>query len=195
MNERNLRGSTSDLTEWSLLVQAKAGNPYAIDELVRRYWRDAYLMANRILGRHEDAEEAAQDTIYAAIAGLASFRGAASFRTWLYRITLNACLTTLRRRLSNGDEVTIPVSDTGVLERLAGQSANPEQLLLAAEQRQFAQQSLDRLPKRYASVIRLFWCEGLSIREVADALGISESAVKIRLYRARRRLREDRTRS
>ncbi len=84
----------------ALVAMAKAGDQPAIDQLVGKYWTMAYRVAVRILRSHEDAEEVAQDALWAAVTHLSTFREDACFRSWLHRIAVNHSLMALRRRRS-----------------------------------------------------------------------------------------------
>ena len=98
----------------TLVALAKAGNAPAIDQLIRKYWPDAYRTAARILRCHADAEEAAQDVLCSAVSHLSTFREDASFRAWIHRITVNQSLMSLRRKHGRADSSS-PIS----LERVA----------------------------------------------------------------------------
>jgi RNA polymerase sigma-70 factor (ECF subfamily) len=173
----------------ALVVLAKAGSAPAIDQLIRKYWPDAYRTAARILRCHADAEEAAQDVLCSAVAHLPTFREDASFRTWIYRITVNQSLMLLRRRHGKA-ESRVPVSLEQVAPLISG-TRTPEQVLLDAEYRAVVEEGLEHLPERYGAVLQLSVFEGKSASEIAASVGLSPAAVKTRLHRGRARLQQE----
>ncbi len=171
----------------TLVAFAKAGNAPAIDQLIRKYWPDAYRTAARILRCHSDAEEAAQDALCSAVAHLSTFREDASFRTWIVRIAVNHSLMLLRRRQARADS-----SSAISIEQVApfiGGARTPEQVLLDAECRTVVEEGFKSLPVGYVAILRLSVVEGRSMSEIAECVGISLAAVKARLHRGRARLR------
>lgn len=177
-----------DYNDRTLIALAKAGNQPAIDQLARKYWPDAYRLAMRTLRSHEDAEEVAQDSVWEALRQLPTFRGDASFRTWLYRIVINRSLMALRRKRSRRFHLTVPLP----AEMLPGCSKGqrtPEELLLEAECRTVLKEGISRLSPPYASVVQLAARENPSMIDIADRVGISAGAAKSRLHRGREQLR------
>lgn len=173
----------------TLVALAKAGNAPAIGELIRKYWPDAYRTAARILRCHADAEETAQDVLCSAVSHLSTFREDASFRTWIYRITVNHSLMSLRRKRGRADRSS-PISLERV-EPLIGGARTPEQVLLDAECRTVVEEGLERLPERYVAILQLSFFEGRSMSEIAASVGLSLAAVKTRLHRGRARLQQE----
>jgi RNA polymerase sigma-70 factor (ECF subfamily) len=167
----------------TLVALAKAGDAPAIDRLIHKYWPDAYATAVRILCSHADAEEAAQDALRSAMAHLSTFREDASFRSWIHRITVNQSLMLLRRKRGRPDfSSPIPFERVGPL--ICG-ARTPEQVLLDAERRAVLEEGVERLPEPYATVLQLAVFEDRSTREIAASMGISPTAVKMRLHRGR----------
>lgn len=177
-----------DCDDSSLVALARAGNMPAIDRLVHRYRPEAYRAAARVVRCHEDAEEVAQDALWAAINHLSTFRQDASFRTWLHRIVVNRSLMVLRRRQSKGLAEPFPTG-CETLPSING-PRTPEQLLLETERRTAVNEALRRLPDSY-SLVLLFASEGRSATEIAECVGSSAGAVKARLHRGRARLRRE----
>jgi RNA polymerase sigma-70 factor (ECF subfamily) len=173
--------------EASLVAAAKAGDRSAFDELVRRTYRDVYTLAHRLSGNVHDAADITQDVYLRAYRSLGRFRGDSRFSTWLYRIAANCGSTHLtrrrRRRVEELDEDSSPVVDDrpGSDPALRAEASHTLGQIEAA---------VARLPDRLRSVVVLRDVHELPHREVADALGISESAAKVRLHRARRKLTE-----
>jgi RNA polymerase sigma-70 factor (ECF subfamily) len=186
MSSPNSLSEATDLSDTVLVALGKAGDAHAIEHLVRRYWHEAYIVARRIVHTHEDAEEVAQDALWAAGKHLSAFREDACFRTWLHRITINHSLMALRRKHSPL-AATVAISEE-LLPRSVEGPPTPEELLLELERSTVVREELSRLPDYYSFVIRSA-SEGRSGNEIAGQLGISESTVKTRLRRGRARLR------
>ena len=175
-----------------LLARARAGDLAAFEELVNRHERRVYTIARRITGNDHDAEDVTQQTFLDALAHLAGFRGEASFGTWVARIATYAALKILRKRkglptvsLDAGDDTELPHPVF-----IADWRATPDQLAGQNETRQLIDAALAELDEKHRLVFLLRDVEGLSIRETAEAVGITEANVKVRLLRARLQLRE-----
>src|SRR4051794_2719677 len=170
-----------------LVALAKEGDHEAFEELVRRTYSDSYTLALRLTGDEDDARYVVQESYLRAYRGLKRFRGDAQFSTWMYRITANCATTYLGKRSRHSHE---ELSDDLPLEpdRPAG---NPEANLDADLRRSSLQDALPRLPPRLRAVVVLRDVYDLPHESIAAELGISESAAKVRLHRARRKLRED----
>ena len=165
---------------------ARRGDRAAFDELVRRTYVDTYTLAVRLTGNEEDARDVVQETYLRAWKGLKRFRGDAAFTTWLYRITANVSYTLVDRRRRRR---TSPIED--VPEQIdIGVEARTEDLVGATLGLSELAESLDRLSPSLRSLVILKDVYGLSHEEIAEDLGISVSAAKVRLHRGRKRLRE-----
>jgi RNA polymerase sigma-70 factor, ECF subfamily len=169
-----------------LVNAARGGDKAAFDELVRVTSRDTYTLAYRLVGNEEDARDVVQEAYLRAYKGIARFRGDAQFSTWLYRITANCANTHLsKRRRYRHDELTeeSPVADLNP-ER------DPQASVLASSLRDRLTVALDDLPPKLRAVVVLRDVYDLPHEAIANELGISETAAKVRLHRARRKLRE-----
>ena len=171
----------------ALVASAQAGDREAFDELVRATYADTYTLAYRLTGDEEDARDVVQDAYLRAFRGLKRFRGDAAFSTWMYRITANCAATHLGKRSKHRHE---ELADDLVLDDI-GPAHNPEAELDAVANRDRLQGALRRLPPRLRAVVVLRDVYDLPHEAIAEELGISESAAKVRLHRARRKLRED----
>lgn len=170
-----------------LVAAAKDGDRAAFDQLVKATYVDTYTLAYRLTGNEEDARDVVQEAYLRAFRGLKRFRGDAQFSTWMYRITSNCASTYLGKRARNRHEELdedLPADD----ERTA---VNPEARLEAAATRERLAEALRRLPPRLRAVVVLRDIYDLPHESIAAELGISESAAKVRLHRARKKLRED----
>ncbi|MCP3855870.1 MAG: sigma-70 family RNA polymerase sigma factor [Actinomycetia bacterium] len=171
----------------ALVASAREGDRGAFDDLVRRTYADTYTLAYRLTGDEEDARDVVQEAYLRAHRSLKRFRGDARFTTWLYRITANCASTLLERRAKNRhDELD---TDIGLAdEHPRGQ---PEAQADSHALRSQLQEALLGLPPTLRSVIVLRDIYDLPHGDIAAELGISEAAAKVRLHRARRKLRED----
>ncbi|MGH3452733.1 MAG: RNA polymerase sigma factor [Haloechinothrix sp.] len=169
-----------------LVAAARDGDREAFDELVRVTYASAYTLAYRMTGSEDDARDVVQEAYLRAYRGLRRFRGDARFSTWLYRITANCAATHLGRRARHRhdelDDAT-PVADTSP-------DRDPQLRADADDLRQRLQVALAELPPRLRAVVLLRDVYDLPHEAIAAELGISESAAKVRLHRARNKLRE-----
>jgi RNA polymerase sigma-70 factor, ECF subfamily len=179
--------------ELALVRSAKAGNIKAFEELVKRYDRNIFRIAQHITQNREDAEDVVQDAFLKAYGNLAQFQEQSKFYTWLVRIAVNEALMKLRRRrpertVSLDQEVR--TEEDSMPREVADWSPNPEQQYNQAELRDILGKTIQGLPSGFRTVFILRDVEGLSTEETADALGLSIPAVKSRLLRARLQLRD-----
>ncbi len=169
-----------------LVSRAKAGDREAFDRLVRATYADTYSLAYRLTGNEDDACDVVQDTYLRAYRSLGGFRGDAAFTTWLYRITANCASTQLTQRGRSRHEELLddsPLAD----ERL---TSDPEAMAGVSFERDRVAGALASLPDRLRVVVVLRDIYDLPHEAIAAELGISETAAKVRLHRARRKLRE-----
>jgi RNA polymerase sigma-70 factor (ECF subfamily) len=170
-----------------LVTAARDGDPEAFDELVRVTYTETYTLALRLTGNEEDARDVVQEAYLRAFKGLKRFRGDAKFSTWMYRITANCANTHLTRRTKHRHEELDerhPVID----ERL---SSDPQRQNDASELRGRLTVALEALPPKLRQVVVLRDIYDLPHEAIAAELGISETAAKVRLHRARKKLRDD----
>jgi len=182
------------MTEETVLVNAaKAGDVGAFEELVRRYDRNVFRIAQHITQNREDAEDVVQDAFLKAYENLPQFQMQSKFYTWLVRIAVNEALMKLRRRrpermVSLDEEVR--TEEDSMPREIADWSPNPEQQYNQAELKDILGKTIQGLPPSFRTVFVLRDVEGLSTEETAEALNLSIPAVKSRLLRARLQLRE-----
>ena len=179
--------------ELALVQAAKRGDDSAFEELVRRYDRNVFRIAQHITQNREDAEDVVQEAFLKAYSNLAKFQEQSKFYTWLVRIAVNEALMKLRRkkpeRTVSLDE-DIKTEDDSLPREIADWSPNPEQMYNQAELREILTRTIQGLPSGFRTVFVLRDVEGLSTEETAEALELSIPAVKSRLLRARLQLRE-----
>ena len=174
-----------DLTE--LVAAARAGDQQAFEELVRATYADTYTLAYRLTGDEEDARDVVQESYLRAFRGLKRFRGDAQFTTWLYRITANCASTHLGRRAKHRhDELTDDAPLADPIRAVDPQARTDAR----ATARPAHRRPCGDLPPRLRAVVVLRDVYDLPHEAIAAELGISESAAKVRLHRARKKLRE-----
>jgi RNA polymerase sigma-70 factor, ECF subfamily len=179
--------------ELALVQAAKAGDVNAFEDLVKRYDRNVFRIAQHITQNREDAEDVVQDAFLKAYRNLAQFQGQSKFYTWLVRIAVNEALMKLRKRrperMVSLDE-DVKTEEDSVPREVADWSPNPEQQYNQAELKEILGKTIQGLPPSFRTVFVLRDVEGLSTEETAEALELSIPAVKSRLLRARLQLRE-----
>src|SRR3954454_17700563 len=169
-----------------LVSAAKAGDRSAFDELVRATYADAYTLAYRLTANEEDARDVVQDAYLRAYKGLKRFREEAQFTTWLYRITANCASTTLRRRTrTSHDDID---DEVGLADER--RDHDPVERAEMALERDRVSAAVAGLPPRLRAVVVLRDVYDLPHDAIAAELGITEAAAKVRLHRARKKLRE-----
>jgi RNA polymerase sigma-70 factor (ECF subfamily) len=170
-----------------LVRAAKGGDRLAFDEIVRRTYAETYTLAFRLTGQAEDAGDVVQEAYLRAFRALAGFREDSQFRTWLYRITANCAATHLGKgRRHRHEELDSEESVPDLRVR-----SNPESSLDVACERARLVSAMRKLPPRLRQVIVLRDIYDLSHQAISEELGISEAAAKVRVHRARRRLRAE----
>lgn len=168
-----------------LVDAARQGDGGAFGELVRRTSAETFTLARRLVSDEDDARDVVQEAYLRAYRSIGKFRGDAQFSTWLYRITANCASTHLgRRRRHRHDELDedLDVADTKP-------EHDPAVAADASLLRHRLEAAIAELPPRLRAVVVLRDIYDLNHAEIADELNISESAAKVRLHRARRRLR------
>ena len=170
-----------ELNDIELVDRACKGDAGAFEHLVQRHYTTVYRTGYRWCGNREDAEDIAQDVFVKVAQKLATFAGRSSFKTWLYRITLNTAKDFGRKRAIRR------VHEASSLEDTAPDHANPGgEALLAARQ---LIDAMDRLPPRQKAAAMLVWAEGLTHKEAAQVLSCAEATVSGHLLQARAKLK------
>ena len=168
------------MTDAELVARTCAGEVEAFGRLVDRYYDDCTRFARRMLGNRDDAEDALQEAFVHAYRGLPRYQERDAFRGWLYRIVVNECRRVAARRWRSERHM---VRDQEVLERVASREENGREL------HDELQSSLERLEPMLREAFLLKYGEELDYEEMARMTGASVSALKMRVKRARDRLR------
>jgi len=187
---------SSEASDLDLLRSAKGGDYDAFTALVDRFRPRVYSMSRRIVRQPADAEDVTQQTFLSLIEHLETFREESSVATWVFRIATNHALKLLRRQRTR-HEIALDITDSDDTysslphpDYIAQWQDMPDVLAQRAETAAILNDALVGLNEKYRVVFVLRDLEGLSVKETAEALELTESAVKVRLLRARLMLRE-----
>ena len=198
MNPVHQKGSVDPgQDEYADLVRSAAtGDAEALERLLLSVQEVAWRFSTSVCGHADDAEDAMQEALIKTYRYVGRIRDPRAFRPWLYRTVRNACLMGRRKkagepaRLQSLDEV-LPGRDGGARPDAPHPGKNPEQLAENARLGRRLRKALRTLPGSYRAIVFLREMEGLSTREVANVMGLSEDNVKTRLHRARAQLQAD----
>jgi RNA polymerase sigma-70 factor (ECF subfamily) len=165
------------------------GEPGALDALVRATYADVYALAFRLVRDRDEAADVTQEVFVRVMRSVVGFRGESAFGTWLHRVTVNTALTSLRKRSRRAQPGREAFAMPDSVATIVDEDAGPEERAERAELLARAEAAVAALPESSRTIVVLRDVEGLSTAEVAAATGLSETAVKVRLFRARERLR------
>jgi RNA polymerase sigma-70 factor (ECF subfamily) len=174
-----------DATEATWVQQARAGDRAAFSSLVETYRAPVYNLTYRLLGNVVEAEDAAQEAFIRAYTRLHTYDPARKFSSWLLAIASHYCIDMLRKRRIQ----TLPLDELPPRAELAMHPrTQPEQVVIRQQHASAVQTLLNVLSPTYRTPVILRYWYDISYREIAEAMGVSENAVKTRLYRARGKL-------
>jgi RNA polymerase sigma-70 factor (ECF subfamily) len=174
----------SSLSDFDLVELSKRNDRSATVELINRHKILVFNLAYRLLGNYHVAEEAAQDTFVKAFKSLDSFRFDSKFTTWLYRICFNTCVNYKKGRGFTYTELTNSLNPT---TELVIDTNNAEH----ADRKKYLDIAIRSLESIDATIVTLFYVDETPTSEIAIIVGISEGNVRIRLHRARKKLKEE----
>ena len=177
----------SKLSDIELIEQTLAGNQAAYADLIKRHQRFVFTLALRFSKNREDAEEIAQDCFVKAYRSLANFQQQSKFSTWLYSIVYTTAMTFLRKRRVDTDSI----DDENTYIQLENSSSGFD--VNSAENKSrsyYLSQAIAQLLPDDAAIITLFYMGEQSLEEIGQTLGIEPNTVKVKLFRARQRLKE-----
>lgn len=180
--------------EQELLHGLRRRDRMACTCLLKFYAPRLLRLAGQLMGDPDEAEDVLQDAFIRACDRIDTFRAESGLGTWLHRIVINTALMRLRaRKPVASDEVEAMIGDASdqKWQSVSGSAAEPSRELLGAEMMDVMNHAVSRLPESLRMVFVLRDVEGMSTRESAEILGISESAAKVRLHRARLALRQE----
>jgi len=176
----------SKLADIELIEQTLAGNQSAYADLVKRHQRFVFTLALRFVKTREDAEEVAQDTFIKAYRSLTSFQQQAKFTTWLYTIVYTTAMTALRKKRLDTDSI----DDENMYIQLENQGGFDTNNAENKSRSYYLNQAIAQLLTDDATIITLFYQGEQSLEEIAQTLGMEANTVKVKLFRARQRLKE-----
>jgi len=174
-----------------LLMAARAGDQSALETLLERHQAQVYRFGMKMCRDPEDAKDVLQDTLLAMARGIRDFRGASSISTWIYAIARSFCIKKRRRStFAPEEERSLDTQLAAEARHLADPGATPDEALAGKQVEAALEQAIAALEPMYREVLLLRDAEGLTAPEVAEVLGVTPQAVKSRLHRARRSVRE-----
>ena len=177
----------SKLSDIELIEQTLAGNQAAYADLVKRHQRFVFTLALRFAKNREDAEVIAQDCFIKAYRSLSAFQRQSKFSTWLYSIVYTTSMTFLRKKRVDTDSI----DDENTYIQLENSSSSHD--VNSAENKSrsyYLNQAITQLMPDDAAIITLFYMGEQSLDEISKTLGIEANTVKVKLFRARQRLKE-----
>lgn len=169
-----------------LVERCRAGDEEACEALVRQYQERVFALISRMTGDPDRVEDIAQEVFLKAFRSLKSFRGGSRFYTWLYRITVNTVLNTMR---SQGRRQETSLDALGGLEVQADADMEPAEVTARLELARRVREAIDQLEEPYRVIIYLRELEDLSYEEIAEVVELPVGTVKSRLFRARQHLK------
>ena len=173
-----------------LVRRAQREDKEAFEELIRRHQHRVFAVAGGIVRRREDVEDVAQQVFVKAYFSLKRFDQRAAFSTWLYKITVNECWDMLRKRKVRPLVYEADMSEEQARQVISSAEKGKDEPDISErlEARQRVERLLDGLDERDRLMLILKEVEGFSIEEIADVLDLNANTVKVRLFRARRRV-------
>jgi RNA polymerase sigma-70 factor, ECF subfamily len=179
-----------DDPELELIAHSRQGDRDAISELFKRHYASCLRLARGILRSEDESQDAVQSAYVSAFQHFIEFRGESSFRTWISRIVINRCMVQRRTPWQRAAWIYLDEQTTGGgRDSLACRAPTPEKSAYSREIHSALAQAVSQLPGTLRDAFTLYCVSGLSVKEVAAALGLSESAAKTRVFRAREKVR------
>ncbi len=189
-----MHGTTERSDERAIIRAAQQGDSGAFEQLVRSYDQNVLRMALNLLHSQEDARDVYQEAFLRVYRNLPKFRFDCSFSTWLYRIVANLCLDQIRKRKVRREESSSVETGSGELDRFQflperRADVDPQRQLMSSEVSTRIQEVLSRLTARERLVFEMRHFQGMRLRAIGDALGVTEEAAKNCLFRATQKMR------
>lgn len=169
----------------NILIEAiKNGNIRAYAQLVDKYKDMVYTLAVRMLKNREEAEEVAQDTFIKVFKSLENFKGDSKFSTWIYRVAYNTCLDRIKKNKKHLNNVAIDEFTFNKLDTIDNALDN----IIKEEKSTLIRNCINKLPEDSSALLTLFYFEELSLEEISKIINIEANTVKVKLFRARKKL-------
>ncbi|BDI29989.1 RNA polymerase sigma factor [Capsulimonas corticalis] len=179
--------------EKAIIERCKQGDLAAFNELVKRYEKPVYNFAYRLTGSYDDANDVAQDAFVRVFNAIGSFRGDASFTTWLFRITTNVFLDERKKAKAHPQtslDEQMELGESAVARQIEDPGPSPEDLTEEAERGKILQDAVSSLPEYQRTMVVLYHSQQKSYEEIAEIMDLPIGTVKSRLNRARLALKE-----
>lgn len=189
-----MRGAIERTDEKTLIHAAQRGDPEAFEQLVRSYDQQVLRMAFNLLHSQEDARDVYQEVFLRVYRNLPKFRFECTFSTWLYRIVANLCLDQIRKRKVRKESSPAVETANGEIDRLQfvperRADVDPQRQLMSAEVISRVNEVLNQLTPRERIVFEMRHFQGMRLRAIGEALGVTEEAAKNCLFRATQKMR------
>lgn len=166
------------------IAEVLKGKSEAFTPVVEKYSQMAFSLALKITRNREEAEEAAQDAFIKAFRSLENFRGNSSFRTWLFRIVYTTSISRVRTKHNN----LVSLEDYRLSDQDMDEAEEALGGLTAEERAQYLHQAMDELAPDERAILNLYYFEDLPVDDIATIMDLSDSNVKIKLFRSRKKL-------
>lgn len=167
-----------------LINQIKNGDTNAFGQLVDQYKDLVFTLALRMLKNREEAEEVAQDTFIKTYKSLHRFKGDSKFSTWIYRVAYNTCLDRIKKNRKYLNDVEINEITTNQVQTIDSALDRLE----ASEKREAIKFCIDKLSSEDSFLLTLYYYEDLSLNEISEIVGMKSNAIKVKLFRCRKKL-------
>jgi RNA polymerase sigma factor (sigma-70 family) len=174
-----------NLSDQEIIDSVRKGNDSDYSIIVNRYKNKAFSMLKRMLKNDFEAEEVLQDCFLKAYKSLVNFKGESKFSTWFYRIVYNTALTRLSSQKRKTETEMTSVEDHFNLE-----SEYSSDEIEKTDMKEFIHDLIGKLPERYTAIITMFYLNEMSIEEISEVMGLTNSNVKVMLHRSRNSLRD-----
>ncbi len=173
------------INDENILIEAiNNGDTKAYAQLVDRYKDLVYTLALRMLKHKEEAEEVAQDTFIKVFKSLDNFKGDSKFSTWIYKVAYNTCLDTIKKNKKHHNNVAIDEYTFNKLDTIDNALDN----IIKEEKSVLIKNCINKLPEDSSALLTLFYFEELSLDEISKIINIEANTVKVKLFRARKKL-------
>lgn len=177
-----------NLLDEDLARLAQQGDQNAFAELVKRYEKQIFSLAYRLIGDYDEAADLAQEAFLRIYQMLGRYDPEKKFFSWMYRVAQNTCLNALARRPSN--VVPVERAEEYFSDSTAADAVEPEKDYLNREIRQHIDRAINELPDNYRDIIYLRYIEDLSYQQIAQALNLPVSTIETRLFRGKKLLQQ-----
>jgi len=172
-------------SELQIIEAVLSGKTSSFEQLINHYKDFVFSLVLKIVRKREDAEEVSQDVFIKAFNSLSNFKGESKFSTWLYRIAYTTAISSTRKKYDYNNQVVSDVDEQRQVEY------HPVDNVVAEQRSKYIQRALDSLGSKEKTAIMLYYFEQQTVKEMATILGESVSNIKIKLYRARKKLHEE----